>query len=154
MFGEFHFWYHNDTELTRSMIFATFPSPTLVPRDVVFRQPDVGQHCGIRHSWTAPCFVLSGDFADVHPPDEDPMPLNGNPHPLPGQLVQEDHLFVLPEYPQLGWDMPLPPPFDGNMNNDDAFNENDTQNQPHKPVGSDQLLEVSSASLSVNGLNF
>jgi hypothetical protein len=153
-FGEFHYWYHYDTELTRSMVYATFPSPALVPRDVVFRQPEVGRHCGIRHSWTAPCFVLSGDFADVHPPDEDPMPLNGNPHPLPGQLVQEDYLFVLPEYPQLGWDMPPPLPFDGNMNNNEAFNKNAPQNQPQQPAGSDQLSEVSLASLSVNGLNF
>jgi hypothetical protein len=63
-------------------------------------------------------------------------------------------LFVLPEYPQLGWDMPPPLPFDGNMNNDEAFNENAPQNQPQQPAGSDQLSEVSSASLSVNGLNF
>jgi hypothetical protein len=36
-FGEFHYWYHTDAELTRTMVYATFPSLVLVPRDVVFR---------------------------------------------------------------------------------------------------------------------
>jgi hypothetical protein len=58
----------------------------------------------------APCFILTSEFADVHPEDEDPMPLNGNPHPLPGQLVPDDNMFVQPEYPEIGWNMP-PPPF-------------------------------------------
>ncbi|KAI5022387.1 hypothetical protein ZWY2020_059117 [Hordeum vulgare] len=31
------------------------------------------------------------------------MPLNGNPHPLPGQLVHDNLQFALPPYPALGW---------------------------------------------------
>ena len=40
----------------------------------------------------------------------DPMPLNGNPHPLPGQLVHHNLQFALPPYPALGWNaVPLAP---------------------------------------------
>uniref|UniRef100_A0A8I6X5X8 Uncharacterized protein n=1 Tax=Hordeum vulgare subsp. vulgare TaxID=112509 RepID=A0A8I6X5X8_HORVV len=44
------------------------------------------------------------------PNDEDPMALNGNPHPLPGQLVNDNLLFALPPYPALGWNAVPPPP--------------------------------------------
>uniref|UniRef100_A0A8I6X8W6 Uncharacterized protein n=1 Tax=Hordeum vulgare subsp. vulgare TaxID=112509 RepID=A0A8I6X8W6_HORVV len=38
------------------------------------------------------------------------MPLNGNPHPLPGQLVHDNLQFALPPYPALGWNaVPLAP---------------------------------------------
>jgi hypothetical protein len=46
--------------------------------------------------------VLSADFADILPPDEDPMPTNGNPHPIPGQMQQDNNIFVLPQYLELG----------------------------------------------------
>ena len=82
-------------------MYANFPANTLVPRDVVFRQPRVGRFAGTRHSWTAPCYILSSEFADVHPDDEDPMPMNGNPHPLPGQLIADNNNFVMPEYPEM-----------------------------------------------------
>ena len=55
-------------------------------------------------SWTAPCYILSANFAGVFPPDEDPMPLDGNPHPMPGHLQRNGNMFVLPQYPELGWD--------------------------------------------------
>src|SRR4051812_40789480 len=43
------------------------------------------------------------------PQEEDPMPLDGNPHPLPGQLQQDNLKFVLPQYPAIGWnDLPAP----------------------------------------------
>ncbi|KAI4980494.1 hypothetical protein ZWY2020_020979 [Hordeum vulgare] len=44
------------------------------------------------------------------PNDKDPMPLNGNPHPLPGELEQNNMLFALPPYPALGWKAVPPPP--------------------------------------------
>uniref|UniRef100_A0A8I6X248 Uncharacterized protein n=1 Tax=Hordeum vulgare subsp. vulgare TaxID=112509 RepID=A0A8I6X248_HORVV len=44
------------------------------------------------------------------PNGEDPMPLNGNPHPLPGQLVNDHLLFAVPPYPALGWNAVPPPP--------------------------------------------
>ncbi|KAM0856626.1 hypothetical protein ACQ4PT_049020 [Festuca glaucescens] len=43
------------------------------------------------------------------PADEDPMPIDGNPHPLPGNLQPMMHNFVLPPFPELGWNE-VPPP--------------------------------------------
>jgi hypothetical protein len=71
----------------------------------------------VRESWTAPLYILSADFAEVLPPDEDPMPLDGNPHPLPGHLLPQLGNFVLPPYPELGWNEPpvQNQPFEGFM---------------------------------------
>jgi hypothetical protein len=88
------------------MVYATFPSPSQVPRDVIFRQPKVARYAGLRHSWTTPVYILSAEMADVHPADEDPMPLDGNPHPLPGNLQPNNVNVVLPEYPEVGWNVP------------------------------------------------
>lgn len=45
------------------------------------------------------------------PHDEDWMPINGNPHPLPGVPFPELPPFILPPYPVMGWnDVPPPPP--------------------------------------------
>uniref|UniRef100_A0A8I7B0V3 DUF7597 domain-containing protein n=1 Tax=Hordeum vulgare subsp. vulgare TaxID=112509 RepID=A0A8I7B0V3_HORVV len=61
-------------------------------------------------SWSAPVYILGAVPAELLPNDEDPMPLNGNPHPLPGQLVNDNLLFALPPYPALGWNAVPPPP--------------------------------------------
>lgn len=58
---------------------------------------------GARVSWTAACYDLGADFADEMSNNEDPMPLDGNPHPLPGDLVPNNLPFVLPPFPQLRW---------------------------------------------------
>jgi hypothetical protein len=84
-FGQFHYWNHNDPIKDRVLVYASFPSPQLVPRDVVFGKfASVG---GITESWTALVYILSAVFADALPTDEDPMPPDGNPHPMPGNLV-------------------------------------------------------------------
>jgi hypothetical protein len=44
------------------------------------------------------------EFADVLPADEDQMPPDGNPHPLPGHILQNLNMFVMPQYPEIGWD--------------------------------------------------
>ncbi|KAM0831402.1 hypothetical protein ACQ4PT_065568 [Festuca glaucescens] len=105
-FGEFHYWQHRDIQKCRILVYATFPSPSQVPCDVVFRQPKVARYSGLRHSWMVPVYILSTEMADVHPADEDPMPLDGNLHPLPGNLQPNNLNFVLPEYLELGWNMP------------------------------------------------
>jgi hypothetical protein len=33
------------------------------------------------------------------------MPLDGNPHPFPGELQPNNNLFVNPQYPEVGWDV-------------------------------------------------
>jgi hypothetical protein len=49
-FGEFHYWQYRDVQKCRVLVYATFPAPSLVPRDVVFRQPMVARFSGLRHS--------------------------------------------------------------------------------------------------------
>jgi hypothetical protein len=68
-FGKYHYRHHEDEVLEMTLVYASFPSPALVPRDVVFGR--YGDQGPVRESWTAPCYVLSTDFADVLPPDED-----------------------------------------------------------------------------------
>jgi rRNA processing protein Gar1 len=74
-----------------------------VPRDVVFNKfATVG---GVKESWTAPVYILSAEFADALPADEDQMPPDGNPHPFPGELQQHNNnMFVNPQFPEIGWD--------------------------------------------------
>jgi hypothetical protein len=55
-------------------------------------------------------YILTSDFADVIPANEDPMPVDGNPRPLPGALVPDNNMFVLPEYPANGWNDAPPAP--------------------------------------------
>jgi hypothetical protein len=65
---------------------------------------------GVCESWTAAVYILTADFADALPADEDQMPLDGNPHPLPGQLQNnlDMNMFVMPPFPEIGWNE-LPP---------------------------------------------
>ncbi|KAM0900535.1 hypothetical protein ACQ4PT_020580 [Festuca glaucescens] len=79
-FCKFLYWNHTDPILERVLVYVAFSSPALVPRDVVFgRFASVG---GIKDSWTVPMFILMAEFAEALPADEDPMPMDGNPHPM------------------------------------------------------------------------
>ena len=131
-FGQFHHWISDDPYLVRSIVFASFPEDILVPRDVVFS--DYAAWGGAKVSWTAPCYILGANFAEQMPQDEDPMPIDGNPHPLPGHLIHEDNLFALPPYPALGWNdvPPPPPPMDDNQGDGWGWhaNEQDAQEVP------------------------
>jgi hypothetical protein len=49
-------------------------------------------------------YILTADFADELLGDEDQMPPNGNPHPLPGNLQFNNNLFVMPQFLEIGWD--------------------------------------------------
>jgi hypothetical protein len=101
-FGQYHSWNHNDPVLDRVLVYASFPSPQLVPRDVVFGKfATVG---GVKESWTAPVYILTAEFAEALPADEDQMPPDGNPHPFPGELQANNNLFVNPQFPEIGWD--------------------------------------------------
>uniref|UniRef100_A0A8I6Y7E8 DUF7597 domain-containing protein n=1 Tax=Hordeum vulgare subsp. vulgare TaxID=112509 RepID=A0A8I6Y7E8_HORVV len=107
-FGEFHHWVQDDPYLVRSIVFAAFPEDRLVPRSISFSEYSAWG--GARVSWSAPVYILGTATAEILPNDEDPMPLNGNPHPLPGQLVHDNLQFSLPPYPALGWNaVPLAP---------------------------------------------
>lgn len=39
---------------------------------------------GNGQSWTAACYILDGHFPDAFPPEEDPVPADGNPHSIHG----------------------------------------------------------------------
>jgi hypothetical protein len=98
-FGKFH---HDDVFKERSMIYITFDSPASVPRYIVFgNYANIGD---LKETWKAPCYVMGAEFADVLPTDEDQMPPNGNPQPMRGQMQNNPHMFVLPTFPQIGWD--------------------------------------------------
>jgi hypothetical protein len=100
-FGQYIDWHRDDHLKEHTLVYAAFPSVQAVPRDVVFGQyANVG---GVRQSWTAACYVLKADFADAMTADEDQMPVDGNPHPLPGNLQQMMNNFVIPPYLEIGW---------------------------------------------------
>uniref|UniRef100_A0ACD5Y5U5 Uncharacterized protein n=1 Tax=Avena sativa TaxID=4498 RepID=A0ACD5Y5U5_AVESA len=121
-FGQYHFWNNNDPILERALVYAYFPSPQLVPRDVVFGKfATVG---GAKETWTAAVFILSAEFSDALPTDEDQMPLDGNPHPMPGQLQHHLNLFVQPQYPEVGWDAIQHP-----QNNQHGAEDNEVEQQ-------------------------
>ncbi|KAM0908557.1 hypothetical protein ACQ4PT_015378 [Festuca glaucescens] len=147
-FGEFHYWQHRDIQKCRILVYATFPSPAQVPRDVVFRQPKVARYSGLRHSWMMPVYILSAEMADVHPADEDPMPMDGNPHPLPGNMQPNNVNFVLPEFPEVGWNMPpmeVDPPI---QNNDQPMHQGGDDMWEQQVQNSDVLSALSSASVA------
>lgn len=83
-FGQFHYWNHNDRHRVRSLVRASFPNNTLVPRDMVFRE--FANWGSTLVSWMAACYILDAEFADAMiGADADPMPLDDNPHPMPGE---------------------------------------------------------------------
>jgi hypothetical protein len=100
-FGKFHSWHQDDIIKERTLIHATFDSPALVPRDIV--SGNYSALVGIKETWISPVYILGANFAEQLYADEDQMPLDGNPHPLPGNLMPHDDFFVLPQYPELGW---------------------------------------------------
>ena len=121
-FGRFHTWHQTDQLMVLTLAYVSFPAPSMVRHDVVYRE--FGDFGATRVSWTAPFYILSADFAGVLPADEDPMPFDGNPHPLPGQMHFNNHNWVMPEFRELGWN-DVPPPATGNDNvNANAFHGN------------------------------
>uniref|UniRef100_A0A8I6YG99 DUF7597 domain-containing protein n=1 Tax=Hordeum vulgare subsp. vulgare TaxID=112509 RepID=A0A8I6YG99_HORVV len=101
-FGEFHHWVSDDPYLVRSIVLASFPDDRLVPRSINFSE--YAAWGGAKVSWSAPVYILGAAAAEILPNDEDPMHLNGNPHPLPGHLVHDNLQFSLPPYPALAAD--------------------------------------------------
>jgi hypothetical protein len=57
----------------RTLIQASFDSPALLSRDIVFENySNIG---GIKETWTALVYILGENFAEQLPADEDLMPL-------------------------------------------------------------------------------
>ena len=66
--------------LTRSLVLT----PERVPRSLIVSQGSLLG--GTMRSWSVPVFILDGHFPDAFPPNEDPVPMDGLPHPLNGQV--------------------------------------------------------------------
>lgn len=74
-------------------------------------------------SWTAGCYILTGEFAEAMIRiDEDPMPLDGNPHPMPG-VNPPQPFWAMPPYPALGWNT-VPPSHNQGHNAVDGWGHN------------------------------
>lgn len=117
-FGQFHYWDHADRRRVHSLVYASFPDDILVPQSVVFHE--FANWGGTIVSWTAAVYILTGGhFANaILGADEDPMPLNGNPRPMPGQNPPPQPFRAMPPYPALGWNA-VPPGHEEPANNVD-----------------------------------
>ncbi|KAM0894957.1 hypothetical protein ACQ4PT_024153 [Festuca glaucescens] len=146
-FGQYHTWNNNDPVKDRVLVYASFPSPQLVPRDVVFGKfATVG---GVKESWTASVYILTADFADVLPADEDQMPLDGNPHPFPGVLLQNNNVFVNPQFPEIGWDAVQDVPGNNNNAEDVNWNQQDQMDDVQQEDQESMLLNLSDSPASL-----
>ena len=87
-FGRLLRWYEGPNKL-RVLVQCLILSPDRVPRSVVISQDTLLGETG--HSWAVPTYILDGQFLDVFPPDEDPVPADGNPHPLHGAVNHVNH---------------------------------------------------------------
>jgi hypothetical protein len=80
------------------------------------------------------------------------MPLDGNPHALPGNLQPNQHLFVPPQFPEIGWDMP-PLQDDHNNVQHDQDQLGPIDQMDDAPKQESMVLNPSDGSVSsVNGL--
>ena len=84
--------------------------------------------------------MFLANWANQLPDDEDPMPPDGNPHSLPGQLQPYNVNFVLPPYPALGWnEVPNPPAEDPQVEPQDNWGHAQWGDEPvieeiHEPM--------------------
>lgn len=147
-FGHFHHWHQDDPRLVRTLAYVSFPAPSLVPRDVVYRE--YANFGGARVSWTAPIYILSAEFVDMITADEDPMPFDGNPHPLPGHMHFDNHTWAMPEFPELGWNE-VPPPANNHPHADnDQPGHQEDQHEPVEEVQSQESIVLQVSDDSVN----
>lgn len=83
-FGRLLHWYEGPNK-TRVLAQCLILAPDRVPRSVVVSRGSVLGGNG--QSWSAACYILDGHFPDAFPPEEDPVPVDGNPHPIHGMPV-------------------------------------------------------------------
>lgn len=80
-FGRRLHW-HQGSNKSRTLVRCLVLAPERVPRSLVISQgTTLG---GNGRSWTVPTYILRGLLPDVMPVDEDPIPGDGNPHPIHG----------------------------------------------------------------------
>lgn len=77
-FGRLITWIEGPNK-SRVLVKCLLLSPNRVVRSISVSQGSlVG---GMGRSWSVPVFILNGHFPDDFPPEEDPVPFDGNPHP-------------------------------------------------------------------------
>jgi hypothetical protein len=77
-FGQLLEWYRDDNP-SRILAQVLTLGPDRVPHSlIVSRGTLIG---GMGRSWSMSVYILNGHFPDVFPADEDPVPLDGEPHP-------------------------------------------------------------------------
>ena len=92
-FGKLLSWFSPREPLSGVLVQVLVMSPSVVPKDFVMRQMG-----GQRRSWTVPVFILRTDGANVFEHNvplasEDPLPPNGDAHPLFGPHTIADQAF-------------------------------------------------------------
>lgn len=80
-FGRLLHWFEGPNR-TRVLLECLILRPERVPQSVVLSRGSVLGGNG--QSWSAACYILDGHFPDAFPPEEDPVPANGHPHPIHG----------------------------------------------------------------------
>ena len=80
------------------------------------------------------------------------MPFNGNPHPLPGNLNFENHNWVMPEFPELGWN-DVPQPVIEQQNNAVHQVQEDVQHDDVQEIQSQESIVLQHSDVSVNNID-
>lgn len=91
IFGTVLTWTNNDNYKSRVLVRCSVLHVSKIPRSVIVCKPRLVGGAG--QSWLVPVFVLNSQNNDQLPADEDPIPQDGNPHPLPEQQQNLQHDF-------------------------------------------------------------
>ncbi|CAN6196796.1 unnamed protein product [Urochloa humidicola] len=83
-FGRLITWYESPNK-SKTILDCLVLSPHRIPRSMVVSQGSLLGGNG--RSWTAPVYIIGGQFPDGFPADEDPVPVDGNPHPAHGFIA-------------------------------------------------------------------
>jgi hypothetical protein len=87
-YGRLLEWYR-DANKSRILVQVLLLSPDRVPRNlIVSRGTMLG---GTGKSWAVPVYILNGNFPDAFPVDENPVPIDGEPHPEHPPIVLGPH---------------------------------------------------------------
>lgn len=91
LFGTVLTWTNNDNYKSRVLVRCSVLHINKIPRSVIVCKPGLVGAAG--QSWSVPVFVMNSQHNDQLPADEDLVPQDGNPHPLPGQQQNLQHDF-------------------------------------------------------------
>jgi hypothetical protein len=83
-FGRLIQWFEGPNK-SRVLIRCLVLTPERIPTSVIVSQGTMLGGNG--RSWSVPVFILGGNFPDAFPGDEDPVPANGIPHPVHGNVL-------------------------------------------------------------------